>query len=200
MDAADANAGIARQHLIDPEICIRCNTCEASCPVGAITHDDRNYVVEFDVCNACNACIAPCPTGAIDNWRQVLRSKAHTIEDQLGWDKLPPQEELDIGPGAELPTEVIAATAEAISGQGGAVCAPESAEAPRVNLYTLQSPAIARVTGNFRLTGEDATSDIRHMVLDFGATALPVLEGQTVGVIPPGVDARGRLITCAFIR
>ena len=102
MDAVDINAGIARQHLIDPEICIRCNTCEATCPIGAVTHDDRNYVVKFDVCNSCNACISPCPTGAIDNWRQVLRAKPHTIEAQLGWDRLPPQEELDVGPGTAV--------------------------------------------------------------------------------------------------
>jgi benzoyl-CoA 2,3-dioxygenase component A len=25
---------VIKQHLIDPEICIRCNTCEAICPVG----------------------------------------------------------------------------------------------------------------------------------------------------------------------
>ena len=37
MDMADA--AVIKQHLIDPEICIRCNTCEATCPVGAITHD-----------------------------------------------------------------------------------------------------------------------------------------------------------------
>lgn len=35
------------QHLIDPEICIRCNSCEESCPNGSITHDSKNYVVEF---------------------------------------------------------------------------------------------------------------------------------------------------------
>ena len=35
-----------RQHLIDPEICIRCNTCEETCPVDAVTHDARNYVVD----------------------------------------------------------------------------------------------------------------------------------------------------------
>ena len=47
MDTATADA-VIKQHPIDPEICIRCNTCEAICPVGAITHDDRNYVVDAD--------------------------------------------------------------------------------------------------------------------------------------------------------
>jgi len=50
MDMAVQTA-VIKQHLIDPEICIRCNTCEATCPVGAITHDDNNYVVRADVCN-----------------------------------------------------------------------------------------------------------------------------------------------------
>ena len=30
---------LVKQHLIDPEIGIRCNTCEATCPVGTITLD-----------------------------------------------------------------------------------------------------------------------------------------------------------------
>ena len=78
-----------KQHLIDPEICIRCNTCEATCPVNAITHDDRNYVVRADVCNYCMACIAPCPTGSIDNWRMMPKAKAYSIDEQLTWDELP---------------------------------------------------------------------------------------------------------------
>jgi ferredoxin len=40
------NAPLLKQHLIDPEICIRCNTCEETCPVDAVTHDDNNYVVD----------------------------------------------------------------------------------------------------------------------------------------------------------
>ena len=64
MAAAPPSAEYARQHLIDPEICIRCNTCEETCPIDAITHDARNYVVDAAICNSCNACISPCPTGA----------------------------------------------------------------------------------------------------------------------------------------
>ena len=81
---------VVRQHLIDPEVCIRCNTCEVTCPVGAITHDERNYVVDVDKCKFCRACIPPCPTGSIDNWRTVPRARAYGLTEQLGWDALPP--------------------------------------------------------------------------------------------------------------
>jgi benzoyl-CoA 2,3-epoxidase subunit A len=97
MDMTDA--GVIRQHLIDPEICIRCNTCEATCPVGAITHDSRNYVVDADKCNFCMACVPPCPTGSIDNWRMMPRVMAYPVAEQIGWDALP----------AELSAEQLAA-------------------------------------------------------------------------------------------
>ena len=34
--------------------------------------------------------------------------------------------------------------------------------------------------------------DTHHIVLDFGAMPFPVLEGQSIGILPPGVDANGR--------
>lgn len=181
----------ARQHLIDPEVCIRCNTCEATCPVGAVTHDERNYVVRFDACNACGACIPPCPTGAIDHWRHVPRARPYTLEEQFGWDALPPEGADAPAGDAPLPPDVERLTAVATAGQG-AVAAPWSAETPGVNLHPPSAPASARVVGNLRLTHEDASSDVRHLVLDFGATPFPVLEGQSIGVLPPGRDARGR--------
>ena len=78
-----------KQHLIDPEICIRCYTCEEQCPIDAITHDDNNVVVDFEKCNFCMDCIAPCPTGSIDNWRVVPAAQTYSVDEQLGWDELP---------------------------------------------------------------------------------------------------------------
>jgi benzoyl-CoA 2,3-dioxygenase component A len=87
---------LIKQHLIDPEICIRCNTCEETCPVDAITHDSRNYVVDADKCNLCLACVPPCPTGSIDNWRTMRRVEAYSPAEQLTWDELPSEKALGL--------------------------------------------------------------------------------------------------------
>ncbi len=187
-----------KQHLIDPEICIRCYTCEEMCPVGAITHDDRNVVVEASKCNYCMDCISPCPTGSIDNWRVVKRPYA--IAEQLAWSELPAQEELGGGAGAgsedtaieALDDAVAALLAEAHKGTHGRAKAPASASKPAINLYTLGSPLEATVQGNYRLTAPDADSDVRHIILDLGTARLPVLEGQSIGIIPPGTDKNGK--------
>ena len=195
-----------RQHLIDPEVCIRCNTCEETCPVNAISHDSRNYVVDVSKCGFCYACISPCPTGAIDHWRHVLAEDAYPLAEQLLWDTLPAQAVLDdpqkVGAGdapkevqsqaTPVPDDVERIAAAATSGQGGIAPPPWSAAHPYVNLYSIQKPAVATVSGNFRLTAEDASSDIRHIVLDFGNASFPVLEGQTIGILAPGLDANGK--------
>ena len=187
---ADSRAPL-RQHLIDPEICIRCNTCESVCKPKAITHDSRNYVVSFELCNACGDCLSPCPTGAIDNWRRV--AAPFSLEEQLSWDSLPTDVEppLDTFP-PDVPADVARLVAEASRAQGGEVPPPWSAAHPYVNLYSTAKPAIATVAGNHRLTAEGSDVDIRHLVLDFGKTAFPVLEGQSIGILPPGVDASGK--------
>ena len=192
MTAAAPNAEYVLQHLIDPEVCIRCNTCEATCPVHAITHDGRNYVVDFAICNNCNACVSPCPTGSIDHWHQVPKSSPYTLDEQLSWDALPPPMELEAGSQVDVPTEVRQQTEIATAGQGGTASPPWSASHPYVNLYSQAKPAIATVVGNHRLTADDASADIRHIVLDFANTAFPVLEGQSLGVIPPGLDENGK--------
>ena len=204
---------VIKQHLIDPEICIRCNTCEATCPVQAITHDSMNYVVDAEKCNFCMDCISPCPTGSIDNWRTLPRARAYGLTEQFGWDELPPEltpEALaaegvaagaapDIEPA--LPVLPAAANGEALfnSAQYGATLPPWSAAHAYTNLYgprAAEKSISASVTGNVRVTevGAQAGSDYdtHHIVLDFGRLPFPVLEGQSIGILAPGVDASGR--------
>ncbi|MEY8842680.1 FAD-binding oxidoreductase, partial [Cribrihabitans sp. XS_ASV171] len=45
---------------------------------------------------------------------------------------------------------------------------------------------------NYRLTSDQSDSDVRHIILDFGAQPFPVLEGQSIGIIPPGEDSEGK--------
>ncbi len=192
--SADGNAtALKKQHLIDPEICIRCNTCEATCPVGAVTHDDNNYVVDPAKCNYCLDCISPCPTGSIDNWRIVTSS--YSLEEQLGWNELPAQE--DLGDAAEpasqeIDEEVEKILATAHAGVGGKTIAPASASKPAIHIYRRSKPAVATVQGNFRITAPGTGSDIRHIVLSFGTTEFPVLEGQSIGIVPPGARPDGK--------
>jgi benzoyl-CoA 2,3-dioxygenase component A len=201
-----------KQHLIDPEICIRCNTCETMCPVGAITHDSRNYVVDASKCNWCNDCISPCPTGSIDNYRKMPAAKAYSLDEQMGWDSLPTElskdELAELGGVAGDEAVAEAAPAPAAepgtepafnSAQYGATLPPWSAAHAYTNLYGPKAAkkfVTATVVGNVRVTevGKRAGSDYdtNHVVLDFGTMPFPVLEGQSIAVIPPGTDANGR--------
>ncbi|MDM0028067.1 benzoyl-CoA 2,3-epoxidase subunit BoxA [Variovorax saccharolyticus] len=206
MDMA-VDVSVIRQHLIDPEICIRCNTCEATCPVNAITHDDRNYVVRADVCNGCMACISPCPTGSIDNWRTMPVVRAYSIEEQLTWDELPaeltpeqleaegvaePQEALLQVPAASPQPPAAPGETAFNSAQYGATVPPWSAAHAYTNLHPPKNPTTATVVGNFNCTEAGYENQTHHIVLDFGAMPFPVLEGQSIGIIPPGTDANGK--------
>jgi benzoyl-CoA 2,3-epoxidase subunit A len=208
------DAGLIKQHLIDPEICIRCNTCEDTCPVGAITHDSRNYVVDAQKCNLCMACVSPCPTGSIDNWRAMPRVLAYSLEAQLGWDVLPNElsadelgtHSIDASQNSQRDVSATAlsqhslssaasASAPLLTEAAGSNLPPWSAAHPYVNLYgpkAAEKSVIATVTGNVRVTETGSDYDTHHVVLDFGALPFPVLEGQSIGVLAPGHDAHGR--------
>jgi benzoyl-CoA 2,3-epoxidase subunit A len=211
-----AAAHVIKQHLIDPEICIRCNTCEAICPVQAITHDSLNYVVDAAKCNLCMACISPCPTGSIDNWRMVPRALAYSTEAQLGWEALPEAlsaEQLAVAggevEGSNVATDPLADPSAAAEGgmqtaasasapspaQWGATVPPWSAAHAYTNLYgpkSAEKSITATVVGNVRVTDVGHEYDTHHIVLDFGTLPFPVLEGQSIGIIAPGTDAAGR--------
>jgi len=207
---------LIKQHLIDPEICIRCGACEAACPIDAITHDDRNYVVDANICESCQACVPVCPTGAIDNWHNVPRTLAYTLEQQFDWDQLPAllteAQLAEFGASAtpveapltqkEEAAQAAAAPAPDPSGETpfdagsyGATLPPWSAAHAYTSLYgprAAQKSVTATVTGSLRVTQVGTEYDTHHIVLDFGAMPFPVLEGQSIAVLPPGLDARGK--------
>jgi benzoyl-CoA 2,3-epoxidase subunit A len=206
---APHEGAILEQHLIDPVICIRCNTCEATCPTGAITHDSRNYVVDAAKCNFCMACISPCPTGSIDNWRKVPKVKAYSVEEQLTWDDLPaelsPEQLAESGVSAdavvaerspvELQAAVTSTDAAFDSARYGASIPPWSAAHAYTNLYgakAAEKTVTATCVGNVRVTEVGKEYDTHHVVLDFGTMPFPVLEGQSIGIVPPGTDGRGK--------
>ena len=207
MDVSDVI--VIRQHLIDPEICIRCNTCEATCPVSAITHDSNNYVVDADKCNLCMACVPPCPTGSIDNWRMVPKSRAYTLAEQLGWEALPAELGEDELADAGVTVSVAPASSEAgrvqtepsadappfNTARYGASMPPWSAAHAYTNLYgpkAAERTITAGVVGNVRVTEVGKDYDTHHIVLDFGTMPFPVLEGQSIAIVPPGADESGR--------
>jgi benzoyl-CoA 2,3-dioxygenase component A len=153
-------------------------------------------------------CISPCPTGSIDNWRVVLRAQAYSIEEQLAWDALPAELPVDAQPvRAELVEAQVDPETALRQAQGeraaeparevdyGATVPPWSAAHAYTNLYgpkAAEKSITATVVGNVRVTQVGKDYDTHHVMLDFGAMPFPVLEGQSIAVLPPGVDASGR--------
>jgi benzoyl-CoA 2,3-epoxidase subunit A len=178
-------------------------------------------VVDVSKCNWCNDCISPCPTGSIDNYRRVPSSiKAYSLEEQLGWDVLPAELSgadiaamaAEAGGGeaavAEVAEPMVAEAPVADptgqtafnSAQYGATLPPWSAAHAYTNLYgpkAAQKTVTATVVGNLRVTAVGKDYDTHHIVLDFGSMPFPVLEGQSIGIVPPGVDARASRTTRA---
>ena len=191
---------VIQQHLIDPETCIQCDTCEQTCPVKAISHELGNYVVDPAICNSCKECIAPCPTGAIDHWRMVPQAKAYSVEVQSSWSALPeelsPKELESETEAVQVPlVESVEVKSEPVQekvSSYSSVIPPWSAAHPYTNLYRADNPVIAKVTGNMRVTEKDKEYDTHQIVLDLGTIPFPILEGQSVGVIPKGLDDKGK--------
>ncbi len=72
---------------------------------------------------------------------------------------------------------------------------PWSAAHAYTNLYgarAAEKTVTATVVGNVRVTEVGKEYDTHHIILDFGSMPFPVLEGQSIGIVPPGVDAKGK--------
>src|SRR5690606_10389710 len=74
----------------------------------------------------------------------------------------------------------------------GPMSSPSQRDHDRVplNPYRASSHGTARVVSNVRLT-PPTHDDVRHIVLDLDGLDYRYLEGQSLGVLPPGTDAKG---------
>jgi ferredoxin--NADP+ reductase len=60
------------------------------------------------------------------------------------------------------------------------------------NLYKLASPLACTVLENRRLTHAQSPNEVRHIVLNLAGSQFKYVEGQSLGIIPPGTDAQGK--------
>jgi ferredoxin--NADP+ reductase len=60
------------------------------------------------------------------------------------------------------------------------------------NIYKPTAPLVGKVVENKILTAPDSPNDVRHLVFDIDGSDLVYLEGQSIGILPPGEDANGK--------
>lgn len=178
------NESFIRQHLIDPELCLACGSCESACKSGAIKSNSTgvHYIIDVTKCNNGHECLVVCGSEAIRSWRMVPANQPYSLEEQNDWESLPAEIEID---GKPIPVSLD----EEESPLG--YPAPASASRPDTFRYTQQKPVTARIKSNRRVTSADSDTDIHHVVLDFSDTDFTWLEGQNVGVLPPGASDDG---------
>lgn len=69
---------------------------------------------------------------------------------------------------------------------------PLTAQEIPSNIYKPNAPLEARVIDHYRLTAPDSPNDVCHIVYDISGSDLKYVEGQSIGVLPPGEDANGK--------
>ncbi|MCU0566360.1 MAG: FAD-binding oxidoreductase [Oculatellaceae cyanobacterium Prado106] len=61
-----------------------------------------------------------------------------------------------------------------------------------VNLYRPNSPYIGKCLSNEELVGEGGIGTVRHIKFDLSQGNLHYVEGQSIGIIPEGIDDKGK--------
>ena len=61
-----------------------------------------------------------------------------------------------------------------------------------VNIYRPNSPFSGKCLLNEELVGEGGIGTVRHLIFDISGGDLRYLEGQSIGIIPPGIDNKGK--------
>ncbi|MDV3002400.1 MAG: Ferredoxin--NADP reductase [Chroococcopsis gigantea SAG 12.99] len=70
--------------------------------------------------------------------------------------------------------------------------AKEKATDIPVNIYRPNKPFIGKCIENYPLVGEGGIGIVQHVTFDISDGDLRYLEGQSIGIVPPGTDANGK--------
>ncbi|MGH2416432.1 MAG: ferredoxin--NADP reductase, partial [Microcystaceae cyanobacterium] len=61
-----------------------------------------------------------------------------------------------------------------------------------VNIYRPNKPYVGKCTENYALVDEDGVGIVQHLTFDLSEGDLRYLEGQSIGIVPPGTDDKGK--------
>lgn len=61
-----------------------------------------------------------------------------------------------------------------------------------VNIYRPNNPYIGKCLSNYELVREGGVGTVRHLTFDLSGGDLRYVEGQSIGIIPPGTDDQGK--------
>lgn len=61
-----------------------------------------------------------------------------------------------------------------------------------VNIYRPNQPFIGKCIENYPLVGEGGLGIVQHLTFDLSGGDLRYIEGQSIGIIPPGTDDKGK--------
>lgn len=61
-----------------------------------------------------------------------------------------------------------------------------------VNIYRPKNPYLGKCISNEPLVGDDGVGIVQHIKFDLSAGDLHYVEGQSIGIIPPGLDKNGK--------
>jgi len=59
-------------------------------------------------------------------------------------------------------------------------------------VYKPKAPFMARVISNTELTEKNSSEEVRNIILDVSNSGIHYIEGQSIGIIPPGERKAGK--------